>query len=69
MENRPASVVSMIMREGPDRRRYNAPLHEEVAAIFTGNDGAPPTPRDIVCLLYTSPSPRDATLSRMPSSA
>ena len=48
MENRPASVVSMIMREGPDRRRYNAPLHEEVAAIFTGNDGAPPTPRDIV---------------------
>ena len=22
-----------------------------------------------VCLLYTSPSPRDATLSRMPSSA
>ena len=31
-----------------------------------------PTPegaRDFFCLLYTSPSPRDATLSRMPSSA
>ena len=27
--------------------------------------GYPDTP----CLLYTSPSPRDATLSRMPSSA
>ena len=35
------------------------------------------TPREIallarhynICLLYTSPSPRDATLSRMPSSA
>ena len=26
-------------------------------------------PLDVVCLLYTSPSPRDATLSRMPSSA
>ena len=26
-------------------------------------------PIAIVCLLYTSPSPRDATLSRMPSSA
>ena len=26
-------------------------------------------PLDITCLLYTSPSPRDATLSRMPSSA
>ena len=24
---------------------------------------------DYICLLYTSPSPRDATLSRMPSSA
>ena len=28
----------------------------------------PPT-RHYICLLYTSPSPRDATLSRMPSSA
>ena len=27
-----------------------------------------PLPADF-CLLYTSPSPRDATLSRMPSSA
>jgi len=27
------------------------------------------TVMSIVCLLYTSPSPRDATLSRMPSSA
>ena len=26
-------------------------------------------PNPQVCLLYTSPSPRDATLSRMPSSA
>ena len=26
-------------------------------------------PRTYICLLYTSPSPRDATLSRMPSSA
>ena len=25
--------------------------------------------QDYLCLLYTSPSPRDATLSRMPSSA
>ena len=28
-----------------------------------------PVALDQVCLLYTSPSPRDATLSRMPSSA
>ena len=31
--------------------------------IKTGKDQRP------CCLLYTSPSPRDATLSRMPSSA
>ena len=30
---------------------------------------APPAGTGNVCLLYTSPSPRDATLSRMPSSA
>ena len=28
-----------------------------------------PAAQFIICLLYTSPSPRDATLSRMPSSA
>ena len=32
--------------------------------LATGHGG-----RDIVCLLYTSPSPRDGLLSRMPSSA
>ena len=33
-----------------------------IGGVFTASD-------DGVCLLYTSPSPRDATLSRMPSSA
>ena len=33
------------------------------AAIFDKDDNL------ICCLLYTSPSPRDATTSRMPSSA
>ena len=31
--------------------------------------GQPDFAHLVVCLLYTSPSPRDATLSRMPSSA
>ena len=35
---------------------------------FTGN-GQSPRPKLRVCLLYTSPSPRDGLLSRMPSSA
>ena len=35
-----------------------------------GKDVAMSLPADVdLCLLYTSPSPRDATLSRMPSSA
>ena len=35
------------------------------------NTNGPPVSKALaeVCLLYTSPSPRDATLSRMPSSA
>ena len=34
-----------------------------------GYDGFPELETFLSCLLYTSPSPRDATLSRMPSSA
>ena len=33
----------------------------QIKAVVFGNNK--------ICLLYTSPSPRDATLSRMPSSA
>ena len=50
-----------------------------VARLWATPDGTPLKARDpgaieahgpyISCLLYTSPSPRDATLSRMPSSA
>ena len=41
-----------------------------LAAVLVGADPASQVyVRNKVCLLYTSPSPRDATLSRMPSSA
>ena len=42
-----------------------SPSHDDVeiaVELRTDDD-------DLICLLYTSPSPRDATLSRMPSSA
>ncbi len=39
---------------------FRAVLSSRFADIFRGNSG---------CLLYTSPSPRDGLLSRMPSSA
>ncbi|XP_066920787.1 uncharacterized protein [Clytia hemisphaerica] len=37
-ENRPLPIVRMKMFESPDQRRYNAPLHEEVAAVFSMDD-------------------------------
>ena len=45
----------------------------EVRTGFSGGSTKNPNYKDVSkggsCLLYTSPSPRDATLSRMPSSA
>ena len=37
--------------------------------VIAGDDAVFGLLRDIACLLYTSPSPRDRTRSRMPSSA
>ena len=43
---------------------------QEKQAFFYYRDGmSAQAEGDYACLLYTSPSPRDATLSRMPSSA
>ena len=47
---------------GLGERAGNAALEEVIMAVKT-------RPDHYGCLLYTSPSPRDATLSRMPSSA
>ena len=43
--------------------RLSADVNRETEAIKKGCE------RDISCLLYTSPSPRDRYISRMPSSA
>jgi len=49
------------------------PAHDGDHISFVGNQSPPLASSEIEsainCLLYTSPSPRDATLSRMPSSA
>ena len=44
---------------------------QEITETLQGSNFQPASRemRDNICLLYTSPSPRDATLSRMPSSA
>nr|XP_047142407.1 uncharacterized protein LOC105845608 [Hydra vulgaris] len=38
----------MSLLEGGDRRRYNLPSHDEVPVVFVGEDGAPPTSREVV---------------------
>ena len=45
---------------------FPAPLYNAWFASFAKETGSQV---NYHCLLYTSPSPRDATLSRMPSSA
>ena len=52
--------VSAILREQLSGLKTEAEV-AEVGTVLQVGDG--------ICLLYTSPSPRDATLSRMPSSA
>ena len=42
---------------------------EELAEVRPPQSQVPSLSQVYPCLLYTSPSPRDATLSRMPSSA
>ena len=53
----------------PEAAQEGPVSKEEVPeeSIIYIDDDAEPSP--LTCLLYTSPSPRDATLSRMPSSA
>ena len=43
-----ANTVKMIFKRGSDQRQYNEPRHDEVAAIFVGDEGAPPLKRDII---------------------
>ena len=44
-------------------------LRQQGADVLIVSSGAIALGRNQICLLYTSPSPRDGLLSRMPSSA
>ena len=41
-------IVRLFFKCGSDCRRYNEPTHDEVAAVFVGDDGAPPANHGIV---------------------
>ena len=70
------SAVSEGLREfyvAPYRRTFARAAREEedlfMMLAMSEALGVPNPATYYTCLLYTSPSPRDATLSRMPSSA
>ena len=66
-------TINKIIENSPCKDRKIDFLSVDVEgselAILKNFDFIKYSPKVIVCLLYTSPSPRDATLSRMPSSA
>ena len=51
------------------QRRAVRHLERQRIVIFVSGTGNPYFSTDTTCLLYTSPSPRDLSTSRMPSSA
>ena len=62
-----------VADSGKSAKFPETPNKKETAALDDKRMRLPSLPKfsgeDTDCLLYTSPSPRDATLSRMPSSA
>ena len=74
---REAEALGLTHLRVPEQvyRAGSGPLHEPmtmmtyIAAVTSKIELVPSVIILPACLLYTSPSPRDATLSRMPSSA
>ena len=63
VKGKASAHAEYIEREG----EYKLKNNEKLEAVEHGN--MPEWAQDNPCLLYTSPSPRDRTRSRMPSSA
>ena len=62
--------LSKVIEDGElATKMTSANVHTDTALTRTLEGDVVGTPLYMACLLYTSPSPRDATLSRMPSSA
>ena len=53
----------------PKNKFFTVDFNLESTYLKKGNRSSEISNMYLTCLLYTSPSPRDATLSRMPSSA
>ena len=69
LTHRVYDFFSEIYEVSADVEVCHTNLRDEHAVGFTEVNGDEQFIQIHNCLLYTSPSPRDATLSRMPSSA
>eukprot|EP00657_Telonema_sp_P-1_P006793 TRINITY_DN26218_c0_g1_i1.p1 TRINITY_DN26218_c0_g1~~TRINITY_DN26218_c0_g1_i1.p1 ORF type:complete len:114 (+),score=43.54 TRINITY_DN26218_c0_g1_i1:69-410(+) len=75
LQQPPAGMVGMMLveRMPPQRQQEGSIIKVRVASlrgyIPPHHHTGPPPEHRWSCLLYTSPSPRDRTRSRMPSSA
>ena len=58
-----------VYATGTTGRRIEEATSLHVHKFLAGSIGGDKQFMEMVCLLYTSPSPRDGLLSRMPSSA
>ena len=81
-DERVKQLISALQSDKPARLQLVGMVGAQEAFVLTGSYLASPRSHLFIaadkeeaaylynsCLLYTSPSPRDATLSRMPSSA
>ena len=70
-EKAASNETSYVVKKGERIPRKPQGEYAEAESLkhAISRDGFLGTAMDDNCLLYTSPSPRDATLSRMPSSA
>ena len=64
-----ADCCVVAIDRDPDAIKRGAAMQEEFAGRFVLVEGCFSDMARLICLLYTSPSPRDRTRSRMPSSA
>ena len=64
-----SSALAASAREAPSQPLLQAKPHDAYGRQRRHTDPDPSVQFEMICLLYTSPSPRDRQKSRMPSSA
>ena len=69
-------IIGALLQRERKRRNMDNQVHNQIVSFIGGiaddclrDVYVRGKYRDVICLLYTSPSPRDPKTSRMPSSA